>query len=99
MCFNISVAKKKKKLEQRFEAEFEPHCAFLFSDFSFSAFTHPSVPVITNDEPSVIQTYTWGLIPHWVRNEDQAADISTKTFNARVETAGVKPLFLDSLKP
>ena len=97
MCFNISIAKKKKKLEERFDAKFEPETLFE-PEYFLSAFTHPKVPVITNKDPHTIQSFNWGLIPHWTRDEKQASSISTKTFNARIETASVKPSFRDALK-
>lgn len=97
MCFNISVAKKKKKLEERFKAEFKPEMLFE-PNYFLSAFAKPEVPVITNSDRSQIQKFTWGLIPHWVRDEAQAIDLSTKTFNARVETVDGKPSFRDAFK-
>ena len=37
----------------------------------------------------------WGLIPHWVKNEQQALLIRDKTLNARIETLETKPSFKD----
>ena len=97
MCFNISIAKKKKALEKRFKSEFKPDSLF-DQEYFLSVFTKPKVPVITNTNPNVIETFKWGLIPHWVKNEETAENISTKTFNSRVETASEKPSFRDALK-
>jgi putative SOS response-associated peptidase YedK len=97
MCFNISIAKQKKTLEKRFKADFQEGIQFE-PNYFLSAFAKPFVPVITNDKPKEIQLFKWGLIPHWVRSEEQAKDISTKTFNARVETAKEKPSFRDAMK-
>lgn len=96
MCFNISVSKEKKTLEQRFQATFEPNFEFE-PNYFLTAFTKPFVPVITNEKRYQVQLFKWGLIPHWVKTMDQARDISTKTFNARVETAKEKPSFRDAM--
>lgn len=97
MCFNISIAKEKKTLEKRFKAKFQEGIKFE-PNYFLSAFAKPYVPVITNNKPNEIQLFKWGLIPHWVRTEEQAKDLSTKTFNARVETAKEKPSFRDAMK-
>lgn len=97
MCFNISIAKEKKSLEKRFKAKFQEGIQFE-PNYFLSAFAKPYVPVITNDKPNEIQLFKWGLIPHWVRTEEQAKDLSTKTFNARVETVKEKPSFRDAMK-
>ena len=46
MCFNISVAKK-KKLEERFKADFKPEI-LLDPNYFLSAFAKPKVQVIIN---------------------------------------------------
>ena len=97
MCFNISVAKEKEVLEQRFNATFESNVEFE-PNYFLTAFTKPFVPVITNDNREKIQLFKWGLIPHWIKTAEQAKDISKKTFNARVETAKDKPSFRDAMR-
>lgn len=97
MCFNVSVKKKKKVLENRFNAVFSKDAVYAPASF-LSAFTHPKLPVITQENTSEIQMYSWGLIPSWVRDIDQAEQIQKKTLNARVETAFEKPSFEQSIK-
>jgi putative SOS response-associated peptidase YedK len=92
MCFNVSVKKKKKVLENRFKAVFSNDTVYTPAPF-LSAFTHPSLPVITQESPKEIQMYNWGLIPSWVRDFDQANQLRKKTLNARIETAFKKPSF------
>ena len=40
-----------------------------------------------------MQVYNWGLIPFWVKNDNDAAQIRTKTYNARAESIFQKPSF------
>jgi len=92
MCYHLSVNKTQKELEKRFGAKFaKPN---LFSPLYYAnGFAAPRLPVITNDEPFVIQLLTWGLIPHWVKDEKSALEIRFKTLNSRAETLLAKPSF------
>lgn len=97
MCYHLSVNRKQKELEKRFGAKFAK--ADLFSPiFYANGFAAPKIPVITNDNPFEIQFLTWGLIPGWVKNEEQALDIRFKTLNSRAETILAKPSFRQSAR-
>jgi len=97
MCFDISFALKSDRLEERFAAKFEKP-EFFEPVYHVSAFTTPQAPVITNEKPDSIQMLSWGLIPFWVKDEDTAMQIRTKTFNARSETLFEKPSFRHAIK-
>lgn len=53
--------------------------------------------MISNDKPDLIELYTWGLIPFWVKNLEAANKISERTLNARSETIFEKPSFRHSI--
>ncbi len=57
------------------------------------AFTFLKMPVITMDAPSKVQLFQWGLIPHWVKNAEDANKLKAQTLNARSETVFEKPSF------
>jgi putative SOS response-associated peptidase YedK len=70
MCFHISLSKDLRAIERRFDASFIDH---IFEEiYHVSAFSYPKLPVISNDDPSEIQLFSWGLIPLWVKDEDTA---------------------------
>ena len=97
MCFNISIVSSVDAIEKQFNAEF--HIDFSFKPKKhISAFTNPKIPVITSDEPHVIQPFYWGLIPHWVKDGQKADWIRRMTYNAKSETVQEKPSFRDSIK-
>jgi len=85
MCYTIEINLTREQIEKRFQAKFKN-----VSDFEpkqrVSAFTLPELPVICSDSADEIKLYTWGLIPFWVKNSEDAKSIRTKTFNARAET-------------
>ena len=95
MCFTINLNTTRDSIEKRFEAD-----ASVLSDFDFRyffrAFDNPMLPVITSENPGVVQLMQWGLIPHWTRDQDHAEKIRRGTYNARAETLHEKPSFRDS---
>jgi putative SOS response-associated peptidase YedK len=95
MCFTINLNTTRDAIEKRFEAD-----ASVLSDFDFRyfyrAFENPLLPVITSDNPGVVQLMQWGLVPHWTRDREHAERIRRGTYNARAETLTEKPSFRDS---
>ena len=92
MCYNVSIFRTKEELEMRFKAKFtnpEEYNQY----YHISSFSLPKLPVITNEDPMHIQLYTWGIIPFWVKSQDDAEKIRVKTMNARSENIFEKPSF------
>jgi len=63
-----------------------------------SGFSHPKMLIYTNDNPDTPTPAIWGLIPFWVKDNDQRSTLWNQTLNARVETIFEKPSFRDSAK-
>ena len=97
MCFYFSINKPKKVIEERFDSSFDSNDSFKAEPYA-NAFSKPTLPVIVNSEPDRIHLFKWGLIPHWVKGEENANKISSATFNARSETIFEKPSFRDAIK-
>ena len=97
MCFNISITKIADYLETRFNAKFINPETFE-PIYHSSAFKTPKLPIICNDAPQKIQFFQWGLIPFWVKNQEQARKLMFNTFNAKSETIFEKPSFRTSIK-
>ena len=96
MCYYVSITPEAPDIELTFRAK------FVFPDkykpmYVASAFTYPFMPVISNEEPTVISFSQWGLVPSWVKDIQTAAKIRTKTLNARSETIFEKPSFKHSI--
>jgi putative SOS response-associated peptidase YedK len=89
VCFHISLSKDREAIERRFDASFvDP---IFRKIFHVSAFSYPKLPVISNEDPSKIQFFSWGLIPLWIKDEGAARRIREQTLNAKAETVTVKP--------
>jgi putative SOS response-associated peptidase YedK len=91
MCYHYTVPSI-DVLEKRFHAKIN-HPAKFTRIFHVSGFTKPQLPVITNAAPTTIQLFTWGLIPHWVKDDTTAATLRIRTLNARAETIHERPAF------
>jgi len=61
--------------------------------YSACAFTFPSMPVITNENPSQVVLMNWGLIPFWTKDNETAQRNKQLALNARSETVFEKPMF------
>ena len=97
MCFFYALSQTAQSLKNRYQ---------LADDFAFewgremtepryyvAGFDFPKMPVLTNEQPTRLQLFRWGLIPFWVKTAAQAAEIRVKTLNARAETVLEKPSF------
>ena len=96
MCYYISITPKYSDIEKRFGASFVQSESYKPA-FSASAFSYPSIPVITNEKPDSIELFQWGLIPSWVKDIESANQIRKRTLNARSETIFSKPSFRHSI--
>ena len=88
MCFHSKQSKKAVEVENRFNAKIEKIDLFATSEH-INAFSYPKTPIITDEKPTIIQHYKWGLIPSWSKN----TKISQHTINARIETIKEKPAY------
>ena len=58
-----------------------------------SGFSHPEMLIYTDTDPNFPEVATWGLIPHWVQDDEAAKKLWNNTLNARGETIFSKPAF------
>lgn len=108
MCYSAkSVLTKKLKLAIRYGKQNEEVEKLIeklrkleehHSHYYANAFSHPKLLSQTNEENQEAELIEWGLIPHWVKGEEQAEKISNMTFNARSESIFEKPSFKDAAK-
>ncbi|MDR3340650.1 MAG: SOS response-associated peptidase [Candidatus Symbiothrix sp.] len=64
--------------------------------YKVTAFSNPYCPVITPKQD--IEIAKWGLIPFWIKTEEEAKKIKNLTLNARAETAFTLPSFRNSIR-
>jgi len=90
MCGRFTIITPVEKLIEEFEAQ-------MFEDTFFpnyNAYPGQKLPVITNELPSKINLYVWGLIPYWAKD----SAIGFKLINARAETLMEKDSFKNAVK-
>jgi putative SOS response-associated peptidase YedK len=72
---------------------------YSFGDiFHASGFAHPTVLIYTNKNPDIPTPSVWGLVPSWVKGEEQLNIVRNRTLNARGETIFEKSSFRHSAR-
>ncbi len=95
MCFTVNAKAKIAEIQQKRNIKAVEN-GFYTPNSKISGFTHPVLPVITNEQNDTIQFYQWGLIPTWASAE-KANELSNLTLNAKAETIFDKPSFKNSI--
>ncbi|MCU4165916.1 SOS response-associated peptidase [Carboxylicivirga caseinilyticus] len=106
MCYDIKtkletqLKRAKHYNNQRWIEELENKLKpYLDKDINHaSGFMHPTVLIYTSEKPFEPQPYQWGLVPSWVKDDNQKNLIWNKTINARRETMFEKPSFKAAAK-
>lgn len=99
MCFHNSMSQKAIKLAARYGRKsdiLEITQDIIGEQYHINAFNFPRCPIITTSDE--VQVFNWGLIPFWVRTEEDAYEIRKMTLNAKAETIFEKPSFREAIK-
>jgi putative SOS response-associated peptidase YedK len=92
MCYDIAYFTKKiEAYEKRFGVSYGE--STVIPMYHANGFDHPEEPVVTGQDPGVLQMFSWGLIPYFIKDEQAAAKIQNSTLNARDYTLLKKPSF------
>ena len=95
MCFHYSITKERSIIANKLRADWtDEHWKPIYHA---DGFRFLKMPVITCDNPSIIQLFHWGLIPGWIKTKKEADQIKNYTLNARSETVFQKPSFRYSI--
>ena len=97
MCFHKSLAVTASELEARYTVNL-PDSAHFEPVYHANAWQLPTWPILTHQEPERFQLMHWGMIPPWTKTGEDAADLRTRTINARSETIYEKPSFRSAAK-
>ena len=108
MCYNVNYLTKKRLeyarrlkgiIDERILAtEIEAIYKRTGPVYYVNGFNHPDIPVITNKNSDHLESMTWGLIPFWVKDPEQAVALSKRTLNARGEEMFDKPSFRNAAR-
>lgn len=98
MCFHNSMSAKAIKLAARYGRKsdiIEIAQDIINEQYHVNAFNFPKYPIITTSDE--VEIFNWGLIPFWVKNEEDADEIKRMTLNARADTIFEKPSFREPI--
>lgn len=93
MCYYTIQTKFPLEVQSRFKAKLAEPSLFQTSSM-VNGFEYPKTPVITDEQPDLIQHYNWGLLPHWAKDET----IRSVTLNAKIETLEEKPAYREVIQ-
>ena len=96
MCFHISSNSNSQKLEKRFNLKVK-NGIDINPQTHVNGFDHSFVPVITSNEPNIIQAFRWGFIPEFSKDSADAKKRMNQTLNAKGETIFSLPTFKNSV--
>ncbi len=96
MCYYSSISVGFKIVETRFGVTFVQTEEYQPA-YSACAFSFPRMPVITDEDPLHVSFLNWGLIPFWIKDEEEALEVRQHALNARSETIFDKPMFRHSI--
>lgn len=94
MCFHVKLIPK-SEFVSIFEKDYELVLELDYEEATYhlNGFGHPYLPVITSEQPGLVQMYRWGLIPNWAKNREKADELRKMTLNATCENLFIKPSF------
>ena len=98
MCFHNSMSKKAQQLAARYGRKsdiIEIAQDIINEQYHVNAFNFPKYPIVTTSDE--IQVFNWGLIPFWIKTEEDADEIRRMTLNARADTIFEKPSFWEPI--
>lgn len=86
MCYKVAVKSAPEVYEKRFGSKFNPEYEHKLH-YHANGFSHPSLPVITQKDPDIIQAFEWGLIPSFAKDTAHAKKLRIGNLNARDDNA------------
>jgi putative SOS response-associated peptidase YedK len=102
MCYTVSQLTKREVAYAKRAATDEAEIKRLEKElrelsmpplFHVSGFAHPDLLCFTHADGPHFVPMRWGLVPSWVKDAPQAAQLSKQTLNARGESIFEKPSF------
>lgn len=94
MCFSYTIDRDPEYLSKRFYLNTEDGASGIYN-----AYAHPLSPVIrVNNRSLSLSNMSWGLIPSWAKDIQEAERLRKITFNARAETILSKPSFKNAVR-
>lgn len=99
MCYNVSQTSSPENLSARYKAAIDELMLMDEPAFLLSSFDTPQLKAVVEIEGKRVLTgLEWGLIPSWIKTEQDAAKLRLQTANAMSETAFEKPSFRSAIK-
>jgi putative SOS response-associated peptidase YedK len=95
MCYTTTLQKTASELDKRFQRKLDSELLVSFQPSDqIVGFTFPITPIIASDHPAFITAASWGLVPHWAKDDSFRKNL----LNAKIETIETLPSFKDAVR-
>lgn len=98
MCYHYSRFGKSADTQREYGLKAAPDPVWDVPEYHINGFQHPICPVILQENPDELKGLRWGLIPFFIKTEEEALKIRSMTLNARADTVFSKPSFRAAIK-
>jgi putative SOS response-associated peptidase YedK len=101
MCYHYSIFRTADEIASRYDIVSRSVRINPDPVYHTSGFNHNSLPVVFKEHESTdikLEFMQWGLVPGWVKGEEQAVKMRVSTLNARSETVDIKPSFRSAFR-
>ena len=96
MCGRFTLHTPEEEIRRAFHLEYGDRLGLIPR---FNIAPSQDIPIVRGtDTDKELVMVKWGLVPHWVKDVDQAGRIRFQTLNARSETIFEKPSYRDPIR-
>lgn len=99
MCFFVAQFAKVSQMRTRYWNSVLKDTESFTESYMANGFSHPNLLILSQPVSTpTLQMASWGLIPAWAMDKQEAQQISSLTLNSRAETMFEKPSFEQAAK-
>lgn len=102
MCYTVANKKSDKEFTARYNKGIKKEllkAEQVRLAMYLSGFAYPKMHIIKSENPELIESANWGLVPSFITKEVKAKEIASMTLNAKSETIFEKVSFKKSIMP
>jgi putative SOS response-associated peptidase YedK len=99
MCFFVAQFAKVSQMRTRYWNSVLKDTDSFTESYMANGFSHPNLLILSQPASApTLHMASWGLIPAWAKDKQEAQQISNLTLNSRAETIFEKPSFEQAAK-
>lgn len=97
MCYSVNNKNEAKKIGFKLKKNVSDKS--VNAQTYLSGFAHPSMFIVKQEQPDIVEVANWGLVPSFISDATKAKEYYVNTLNAKCETIFEKVSFKNSILP